>query len=403
MNILFLTITNFRSINEEGIYSDLMRKFRDEGHKIYVIAPIERRFKIGTNQTNEYDSVILNLKTLNFQKTFFFEKGVATLLFEYQFLIAINKYFRNIKFDIVVYSTPPITFTKVIKKIKSRDNALTYLLLKDIFPQNAVDLGMIKQNSILHKFFRKKEKKLYTVSDFIGCMSPANVKYIIDNNPETKPECVEVNPNSIEIHNVNKDKVSIEEIRKEHNLPLDRRIFIYGGNLGKPQGIDFLLETIEKCINIANAFFLIVGSGTEYLRVKKWVEAFDPKNAILLPGLPKDEYDNIIRACDVGLIFLDKRFTIPNYPSRLLSYLENSMPVITATDPVTDIGTIAEENGYGFYTISGDIERMKNHVSFFCQNPEKIEQMGQNGYNYLKNNYTVEHSYNIIMKHLVQK
>lgn len=403
MNILFLTITHFRSITDYGIYSDLLRKFRDEGHKIYIAAPIERRFRIGTNLKREYDSFILNIKTLNFQKTNIIEKGIATLLFEYQFLIAINKYFKNIKFDIVVYSTPPITFTKVIKKIKYRDNALTYLLLKDIFPQNAVDLGMIKQNSLLHKFFFKKEKKLYEISDFIGCMSPASVKYIIDNNPVLNPECVEVNPNSIEISNLNKDNVSIDKLRKEYKLPLGKTIFLYGGNLGKPQGINFLLETIDKCANIPNAFFLVIGSGTEYIRVKKWFETFAPKNAILLPGLPKDEYDNIIRACDVGLIFLDKRFTIPNYPSRLLSYLENSLPVIIATDPNTDIGTIAEENGYGFYTLSGDIEEMKKHVSFFCQNPEKIKQMGQNGYNFLKNNYTVEHSYKIIMKHLAQK
>lgn len=400
MNILFLTITRFNSIEKEnGIYIDLMRKFRDEGHQVFVLAPTERRYKKETNLEKESGAVILNVKTLNIQKTNVIEKGLATLLLEPQFLFAINKYFKNIKFDLVVYSTPPITFTKVIQKIKARDQALTYLLLKDIFPQNAVDLGMIKQNSLLHKFFYKKEKELYAVSDFIGCMSPANVKYILEHNPEINPECVEVNPNSIELINSKKDNTSIEHIRKEHALPQEKIIFIYGGNLGISQGIDFLIETIEASIHISNAFFVVIGSGTEYPRIKKWFETVAPKNAKLLEGLPKDDYDNLVSACDVGLIFLDPRFTIPNYPSRLLSYLEFSMPVITATDPNTDIGTIAEENGYGLKCLSGDIETMKQHILFCCENPDKVKEMGQKGYEFLKNNYTVQHSYDIIMKH----
>ena len=399
MNLLFLTVTRFTTIYESGIYIDLMRKFRDEGHQVYVVAPTERRYKKATNLKKESGAVILNVKTLNIIKTNVIEKGIGTLLLETQFLFAINKYFSDIKFDIVVYSTPPITFTKVIQKIKARDHALTYLLLKDIFPQNAVDLGMIKQNSLLHKYFYIKEKELYAVSDFIGCMSPANVKYILKQHAEIKPECIEVNPNSIALNNSKKDKASPEQIRKDHALPKNKTTFIYGGNLGKPQGIDFLIETIEASTHLSNAFFVVIGSGTEYPRIKKWFETFAPKNAKLLEGLPKDDYDNLVSACDVGLIFLDPRFTIPNYPSRLLSYLENSMPVITATDPNTDIGIIAEENGYGFKCISGDIETMKQHIQFCCENPEKVKKMGQKGYDFLKNNYTVQHSYDIIMKH----
>jgi hypothetical protein len=219
MNLLFLTVSRFTTINENGIYIDLMRKFRDEGHQVYIVAPTERQYKKATNLKKESGAVILNVKTLNIQKTNVIEKGLATLLLEPQFLLAINKYFKNIKFDIVVYSTPPITFTKVIQKIKARDQARTYLLLKDIFPQNAVDLGMIKQNSLLHKYFSKKEKELYAVSDFIGCMSPANVRYILENNPVVKPECIEVNPNSIALNNSKKDNASLEQIRKEHALP----------------------------------------------------------------------------------------------------------------------------------------------------------------------------------------
>jgi glycosyltransferase involved in cell wall biosynthesis len=99
------------------------------------------------------------------------------------------------------------------------------------------------------------------------------------------------------------------------------------------------------------------------------------------------------------MIFLDKRFTIPNYPSRLLSYLEYKMPVITATDPNTDIGRIAEENGYGYWSLSGDIEKINLNIKKLTQNPDLIREMGESGYCFLKGNYTVENSYKIIISH----
>lgn len=45
MNILFLTLVGSEDINERGIYNDLIRKFRDEGHKVFVISPFARRLK----------------------------------------------------------------------------------------------------------------------------------------------------------------------------------------------------------------------------------------------------------------------------------------------------------------------------------------------------------------------
>lgn len=90
------------------------------------------------------------------------------------------------KFDLIIYSTPPITFQRAVEYVKERDNAQTYLLLKDIFPQNAVDIGILSKNGwkgLIYKYFRKKEKKLYGISDRIGCMSEANCKYILSHNP----------------------------------------------------------------------------------------------------------------------------------------------------------------------------------------------------------------------------
>lgn len=395
MNVLFLTMVKINSFTDRGIYTDLLRKFYEEGHHVFAVCPVERREKKKTTVRKEKEGTILNVQTLNLQKTNVVEKGLGTLAIEYQFLSAIKKYFSDVKFDMVVYSTPPITFYKVIRFIKKRDHAYSYLLLKDIFPQNAVDMNMLKENGALHKMFLKKEKKLYAISDTIGCMSEANKKYILNHNPQIAPEKVEVNPNTVEPISFVQSESEKNAIRKKYNLPTDRKIFVYGGNLGKPQGIDFLLETINATV-AENVFFLVVGSGTEYVRIEKWLKEYNLKNAVLLAGLRKQDYDTLLNACDVGLIFLHKDFTIPNFPSRLLSYLEMKMPIIAATDANTDIGSVIQENNCGRWVISGDIEAMKKAIGDLISDETAYKKMKENAWHLLDSDYKVERSYNLI-------
>ncbi|OHT44631.1 glycosyltransferase WbuB [Flavobacterium tructae] len=395
MRVLFLTMVKINSFSDRGIYSDLLRKFYEENHDVFAVCPIERRERRKTFVKKEVEGTILNVQTFNLQKTNIVEKGMGVLAIEYQFLKAIKKYFFDIKFDLIIYSTPPITFSKVINFIKQRDKAYSYLLLKDIFPQNAVDMKMLKENGVLHNIFLKKEKKLYKLSDMIGCMSEANRKYILSHNPSVGSEKVEVNPNSIKPFVLLQNEDEKGKIKVKYNLPIDKKIFVYGGNLGKPQGIDFLLETIQSNKN-QDAFFLIVGTGTEYNRIKDWFLKLNPDNAMLLSGLPKADYDLLLNACDVGMIFLHKDFTIPNFPSRLLSYLEMKMPIISATDESTDIGTVIEKNNCGFSVVSGDILAMNQVIEKMLIDENHFNNMKENAWNLLNNEYTVDKSYHLI-------
>ncbi len=402
MNIIFLTLYRIDNIEERKIYPDLMRKFRDEGHQVYIVTPCERRLGLNTSLEESKGVKILNVKTMNVQKTNVVEKGIGTLLMERQYKAAIKKYLGGVKFDLITYSTPPITFTNVVKFLKKENpQAITYLQLKDIFPQNAVDIGMFGENSIFNWYFRKKEKALYKVSDYIGCMSPANVKFVLDHNPEVEASKVEVAPNSIELKEVKyaDGQVKAERyyIRKKYNLPTDKPIFIYGGNLGRPQGIGYLVKCLEANKERLDCYFVVVGSGTDYSLISEWYKRNKGKNVKLMSSLPKEDYDLLVRYCDVGLIFLDHRFTIPNYPSRLLSYLECKMPVICATDPNTDIGRIAEENGYGYWCESVKPEDFTALVDKMLASDRRA--MGEKGYQFLKENYLVEHTYNKIMSH----
>lgn len=275
MNVLFLTLIDVESIEERNIYTDLLREFVKNGHRIYLISPVERRKKQNTYLISEFNSIILKLKIGNIQKTNIIEKGISTISIESRFIMGIKKYFKNVRFDLVLYSTPPITVFKVVEYIKKRDSARTYLLLKDIFPQNALDIGLLSKSGlkgVLYKYFRKREKKLYAISDRIGCMSEANVAYILKHNPEITSAKIEVCPNSIEPIDMS---ISIQEkmaIRDKYNIPQDKIVFIYGGNLGKPQGIDFMLQCLQSQKFNESVFFTIVGNGTEYMHIQNYIK-----------------------------------------------------------------------------------------------------------------------------------
>lgn len=402
MRLLFLSMDSIYNIDVQGIYTDLMRKFWKEGFDVYIVTPRERRTGQKTSLTDSDRLHLLGVKTLNLQKTNVIEKGLGQVLVEYQFKNAIKHFFKHINFDLILYSTPPITVSRVVQFLRnSNPTAKSYLLLKDIFPQNAVDIGMLSRGGIkgfLYRYFRKKEKKLYALSDFIGCMSPANVRYVLEHNEEILLDKVEIAPNSYE--RTKSAKLSNEQsnsIREKYSLPKDKPIFIYGGNLGKPQGIPFLLECLMANNNREDCHFVIVGDGTEYNMVDCWYKEKRPKNVSLFQRLPKEDYDQLVQSCDVGLIFLDYRFTIPNYPSRLLPYLMEKKPIIAATDQTSDVGAIAEVNGYGFWCPSND-------VNAFTQCLDKmmtadIAKMGELGYQYFLSHYTVEHTYKAIISH----
>lgn len=403
MNVLFLTMSTFvKNIQASGIYNDLMRKFRDEGHSVYIIYPNERRSGLPTDLVNEDGIQCLGVRTLNVQKTNVIEKGIGQLLLESQFKSALKKYFQGVKFDLILYSTPPITFNNVIKYAKkvSGCKAITYLLLKDIFPQNAVDLGMVSKTGmkgVFYKMFRKKEEELYRISDFIGCMSPANVEYVLKHNPSVDRLKVEIAPNSYDVPSSFKT-IDKDFIRRKYNLPTDKLIFIYGGNMGKPQGIPFLIECMKTVKDREDCHFILVGDGTEYPKLEAFVKENNPKSVSVFRRLPKEDYDALATACDVGLIFLDYRFSIPNYPSRLLPYLMEKKPIIAVTDPNCDTGSIAEANGYGFYCPSNSVEDFVKVVDKMFVSDRK--QMGEKGYQFFLRNYTTECTYNAIVKHL---
>lgn len=401
MKILFLTLAYPEGEDASNLYVDLMREFNQQGHDVYVATSLERRQKRNTFLSMQQGINVLRIQTGNIQKTNFIEKGISTLLLESQFCSAITKYFNDVKFDLVIYSTPPITFAKVIKMIKKRDDAISYLLLKDIFPQNAVDMGLFKEKSLLNTFFRNKEINLYKNSDFIGCMSLKNKTYLLEHNSFLNEQKIEVCPNSISPKYINSfSDYEKQEIKQRLNIPNEATVLIYGGNLGKPQGIDFLIDVLKEHQYRRDIFYLIIGSGTEYEKLNQFIKTEKVRNCLLYSALPKNEYEEYLKIAHIGLILLDYRFTIPNFPSRLLNYMEFSIPVLAAVDENTDVGDYLKDGNFGCSCVSNDLKQYTEVLNQMISSKEELVKMGYNARQYLEEHYTVEKGVDIILSQI---
>jgi len=291
------------------------------------------------------------------------------------------------KFEVVLYETPPITWAGIVKEIKKKNKIKSFLMLKDIFPQNAVDIGLMKKEGVIFKYFKRKEKLLYEISDYIGCMSKGNMDYILKNNPEISQEKVYYFPNT------KKDTGNRSMDFEKENLQ-----FVYGGNMGLPQGVLNIAPAITYFKNDKDIEFIFVGKGTEWNKINEYFK--EQKNVKVLESLPREEYEKLLSSCDAGFIFLDSRFTIPNYPSRTLAYLEKGIPIIAATDKNTDIRNLVQDNNVGLWSCSDDIASLIENIKIMKENKEIRKEFSKNARELFLKEFQVERSVELLHKYI---
>jgi glycosyltransferase involved in cell wall biosynthesis len=400
MNILFISIAWPRP-GISNLYTDLMDEFVSRGHRVYVLGTQDTDMEERSCHSHENGIEVVRVHTGKIRKASYLRKIRSLLTLGGRFDRAIKQHYTDVAFDLILGPTPPITLSFLYKKLKKRFRVPFYLLLKDIWPQGSVDLKVFRKYSIPWLYFRSHEIRIYKTADFIGCMSPQGAKYLLEKNSKLPESKVEVCPNSIRPTD-RKPGDAGQVIRKKYGIPEDACIFIFSGNLGVGHGLHFIAEAIRLLADYPKAYFVIGGAGTHYTYLKREMDEFNPPNAMIYSWLPRDDFEQILDTSDVGLIFL-YRYTSPQFPSRLLSYLEYSKPALCAVNKETDIGAIVEESGCGRSLIHGDLDAFIAQVKYFSEHEEERKLMGEKGRELLLNQYTVAHSYQIIMKHFNEK
>jgi glycosyltransferase involved in cell wall biosynthesis len=391
MKVLFLMIAYPDVSSNTNMYTDLTTEFLRQGHDVYVAAPDSGPTRI----SKEGGMFVLRINTLQLFKTSIIKKGIANFLLPYQYLNAIKKHFEKQIFDLTITPTPPITFRKVVSELKKKHKSKVYLILRDIFPQNARDLG-IMNNYFIFLYFRHQERKLYQLADAIGCMSQGNIKYIKENNRNINFEKLHLLPNWTSLNEIEGESTNI---LSRYNFD-NRFIILSAGNFGIPQKMEFLIDVAEHVKNNNNIGFVLVGDGTEKNRIKKIVKEKDLKNVLILDMLPRLDYLRLLKESDAGVVTLSDKFTIPNIPSRTLSYWSLKKPVLAAIDRNTDFGDILESCSGGLWSIIGNVPDFINNIYKLYNDRALAKQMGQNGFNLVSNELNPGNTYNIIINNI---
>ena len=261
-SILLISSDYPNTKKSSNIYTDLAEALSQHGYKVTVVVTEESKNIAHTNISHENEIQVLRVKVGNIYNVGFIEKGISFLKSGLLTKKAISKYLKDYKFDLILFMSQPVTIANSVKWAMKKFHAPSYLMMKDIFPQNGVDLGIMSKKSPIYWYFRHQEKKLYKTATTIGCMSEENRKYLLKHNKYLKEEKLAIFPNTQKIDEL-KTVDTNYPIRKKYNIPTNTVLAIYGGNIGKPQGVDFFIKVLDRYKNKKEIKFLILARGTD--------------------------------------------------------------------------------------------------------------------------------------------
>lgn len=394
MNVLFLLPRYSENIKDSTLEKELVKEFSNQGNEVIVATILE--------EGKTYFKELENIKLLKIRCGKYYSKGTTKLdkgmtILKIPFLFSLRIKERiNEKIDLIILSTPMFNNPFLIKKLRDYFQCEVLLIIWDIFPQNAIDLGIIK-NKFLIKYFNSKYKKALEVSDYITVMSEGNKKYI-KNLFKIEDKKIILLKNWANI----KPKLEInrEEIRKKYGYSEEDFLAIFGGNMGKPQKLENLLFLAEKCLELLDVKFIFVGSGSEKERLKKIAKDRNLKNIEFIEQLPREDYEKFTSACEIGLVSLDERFTVPNFPSKTTDYFKLSLPILASLDKCSaeDYGKFLEKEVQGgIYAEAGNIEDLYKKFLVLYNDENLRKQLGNSGREYYEEYLGVDKAYKIIM------
>jgi len=394
MRVLYLGLAVPNMNEYHNMFTDMMVEFKKQGHEIVVVGPTVNDDEVGLQIEDNIQ--VLRVPTMKLFGVGKFAKGLANILLPHQYKKALKKSGLDLNFDLVMMPTPPITLASTASWLKKKYGAKFYLILRDIFPQNAVDLSMMAEGGMIFNYFRKKEIQMYNMADSIGCMSQGNIDFVVKQNPKIDASKLHLLPNWSRLLPLSSQE-KIQNLKKQLELD-DKFVVLFGGNIGRPQKMENIVALAKSCQDVKNMFFLIIGFGNEKENLKKLIASEDIGNIKLMDSLSRADYFDALQIAEVGLISLSEEFTIPNIPSKALVYYNTKKPILAAIDKNTDFGKILEEANCGLWAESNNTPLLKEKLLSLYNDDEKRKQMGENGYNYLKNELLTDMAYKTIIE-----
>jgi glycosyltransferase involved in cell wall biosynthesis len=299
--------------------------------------------------------------------------------------------------DLIVFYSPTIFFGSLVRRLKSHWGCPAYLILRDIFPQWAVDAGILRKG-LVWRYFRRKEAEQYEVADLICVESPANLGYFSREFPK-KAYCLQV------LYNwTNPDVGDLPSAGYRERLGLQGKVvFLYGGNIGVVQDLDNLVRLAKRLAVHRHIHFLLVGEGSEVLRLERMITEENLSNIQILSAVPEEQYMAMLSEADVGLISLDGRLRTHNVPGKMLGYMKCGKPVLATISSGNDLFEILAKNQAGFCLLNGDDDGLWAAALRLANDRELRISMGKNSYRMMERLFSVDATVQQIMKHFQQQ
>lgn len=375
---------------------ELAAEFIRQGHTAVIIAPgkaaQEKRLDISRIDNITY----WKFKSGKLRGQGKFKRAIRETLLSLNAWRAIRSEVVHQPFDVVIYYSPSIFFGPLVNRVKAQSGCKSYLILRDMFPQWAVDEGLIKQGSLIERYFRYFEKVNYRASDAIGLMSPKNLALFSDRQQDKFNTHVLYNwadSNAV----LHKDNYS--DLRETYQLQ-DKVIFFYGGNIGHAQDMGNLLRLACAMKDVAHAHFIFLGQGDQVELVKDTIKSEKLCNTTLLGSVSQQRYKEILTQVDVGLFSLSAAHKTHNFPGKLLGYMLQSLPILGSINSGNDLSEVIEEAHAGFIFVNGQDADLCAAAKSLADDQKLRKRLGDNANCLLAQQFSVESAVNTIINNL---
>lgn len=314
-------------------------------------------------------------------------RGVNTLLGSKLLSIKSKRLLEGIEsFDSVLFYSPPITLVDTAAKFAYKYGAKLLMILRDLFPQNAIDLGILK-NRIAIRIFERFESRCYRVSDYILPQTDTNVDYLmrVKKVPKSK---IRVLYNWVNTQSYKSENSTID-VRKEFGLN-DQKICLYAGTMGPAQGLEKIIESAELLKN-RNIVFLFAGNGRNRKDLENLARSRKLDNVFFRDYYPSNVYPNLVKSVDLGIISLSEQNHTPIVPGKLVGYMVGGLPVVAMINKESsDLIRIIEESQCGKYVVDGNSAAFAEKVEELLSNDELLLEFKKNAIDYAERFFSVE-------------
>lgn len=281
--------------------------------------------------------------------------------------------------DVSIVYSPPLPLGLAAYLIGRWRGTPFVLNVQDIFPQNAIDLGALRQPFLI-RFFRWMEGFVYRHAGHITVHSSGNRDHIVSAGVPAGKVSV--------VHNwVALDEPANAEasgsIREKHGW-VDRFIVFFGGVMGYAQDLDTVVECARLLRAQPQVLFLLVGDGVEKKALIRKSQDLGTTNVAFMPFVSREEYPLWVRAADVGLVTLKRSMKTPVVPSKMLDFMACCKPVLASLNAESDGIRIVDEARCGINVPAGDAAAMAEAALILLSNREACQTMGSNGRTYAK-------------------